>query len=185
MSGECNIHLKSNAVPVVHPPRRIPVALQDRCKSELEKMIKLGVITKVTEPTDWVNSMVLVEKGQWKLRVCLDTTNLNKCIQRPHYPMRSLDDILPTLAGAKFFTKLDARVGYWAVKLSEEASYLTCFSTIFGRYRYLRLPFGLCMSGDEFIRRTDQCVEGLDGGVTIVDDILVFGKKIEKNMTRI
>jgi len=88
-------------------------------------------------------------------------------------------------AGAKFFTKLDARSGYWAVKLSEEASYLTCFSTIFGRYRYLRLPFGLCMSGDEFIRRTDQCVEGLDGGVTIVDDILVFGKKIEKNMTRI
>ena len=41
------------------------------------------------------------------------------------------------------------------------------------------------MSGDEFIRRMDQCVEGLDGGVTIVDDILVFGKKIEKNMTRI
>ena len=125
--------------------------------------------------------MVLVEKGQWKLRVCLDTTNLNKCIQRPHYPMRSLDDILPTLAGAKFFTKLDARSGYWAVKLSEEASYLTCFSTIFGRYRYLRLPFGLCMSGDEFVRRMDQCFEGLDGVVTIVDDILVFGKTREEH----
>lgn len=87
MPGECNIHLVPNFKPVVHPPHRIPVALQARCKAELAKMERLGVITKVDEPTEWVNSMVLVEKGQGNLRVCLDPTYLNKCIQRPHYPI--------------------------------------------------------------------------------------------------
>lgn len=176
LSGECTIHLLPNVKPIVHPPRKIPVSLQARCKLELDRMEKIGVIEKVSKPTEWVNSMVLVEKSQSKLRVCLDPTDLNKCIKRPYYPMRTLDDVLPSLNDSKFFTKLDARSGYWAIKLSEESSYLTCFNTIFGRYRYLRLPFGLCMSGDEFIMKMDECFEGLEGVVTIVDDILVHGR---------
>ncbi len=73
-----------------------------------------SIITKVTEPTDWVNSMVVVEKPETgKLRVCLDPHDLNKAILRPHYPMRTLEDILPDLAGSKFYTKLDTRSAYW------------------------------------------------------------------------
>ena len=60
--GECSIHLKPDAVPVVHPPRRIPVALKDKCKAELDRMESLGVIQRVHEPSQWVNSMVIVEK---------------------------------------------------------------------------------------------------------------------------
>lgn len=176
LSGVCRIHLQPGAKPIVHPPRKIPVSLQDRCKAELDRMEKMGVIEKVSKPTEWVNSMVLVEKSQGKLRVCLDPTDLNKSIKRPYYPMRTLDDVLPSLNNSRYFTKLDARSGYWAIKLSEESSYLTCFNTIFGRYRYLRLPFGLCMSGDEFIKKMDECFEGLEGVVTIVDDILVHGR---------
>ena len=78
------------------------------------------IITKVTEPTDWVNSLVITEKPKTgKLRVCLDPQALNKAIRRPHYPMRTLDDILPQLADAKFFSILDAHSGYWSIKLSE------------------------------------------------------------------
>ncbi len=179
--GECTIHLEPNSTPVIHPPRKIPVALHDRCKLELSRMEKIGVIAKVNEPTEWVNSMVIVQKSEGKLRICLDPKDLNKSIQRPHYPMRTLDDILPQLAGAKYFTKLDARSGYWSIKLSEQSSFLTTFNTMFGRYRYLRLPFGLRSSGDEFQRKIDECFEGLTGVVSIVDDILVFGKTREEH----
>ena len=179
--GECKIHLKSDAIPVVHPPRKIPVALKDRCKAELDRMEKMGVIQKVHEPTDWVNSMVLVEKKSGKLRICLDPHGLNKCVQRPHYPVKTLDDVLPLLNGAKFFTKLDTTSSYWNVKLSDQSSYLTTFNTCFGRYRYLRLPFGLICSMDIFQQKMVESFENLPGVVVIVDDILVFGKTREEH----
>ncbi len=121
--GECTIHLDPHATPVVHPPRRIPLALRSRLKEELESMERQGVIVKVTEPTEWVNSMVVAEKPRTgQLRVCLDPRNLNKDIKRPHYPLPTLEDITPKLAGAQYFSVLDARSGYWAIKLTEESS---------------------------------------------------------------
>ena len=140
--GECKIYLNPNAVPVVHPPRRVPVAIRDLLKKELDRMEKAEVIAKVTTPTKWVNSLVAFEKAPGKLRICLDPQDLNNAILRPHYPMRTLDDIMPQLSGARYFTKLDARSGYWAIKLEKESSFLTTFNSPFGRYRFLCLPFG-------------------------------------------
>lgn len=118
--GECKIHTDPNATPVVHPPRRVPIALRDRLKQELQHMEKQQVIVKVTEPTEWANSMVAAEKPRTgKLRVCLDPKDLNKAIKRPHYPLPTLDDITTKLAGACYFSVMDARSGYWAIKLSE------------------------------------------------------------------
>ena len=81
----------------------------------------------------------------------------------------------------KYFTKLDARSGYWAIKLSNQSSFLTTFNTPFGRYRYLRLAFGLKSNQDEFQRKIDECLEGLPGVVAIVDDILVYGRTREEH----
>ncbi|XP_053395631.1 uncharacterized protein LOC128555874 [Mercenaria mercenaria] len=178
---QCSIYLKHDAKPVVHPPRRIPVALRDKCKKELDKMEKLGVITKVSEPTEWVNSMVTVQKKSGDLRIVLDPGDLNRNIQRPYHPTKTLDDILPQLNGATFFTKLDARSGYWAMHLTEKSSMLTTFNTIFGRYRYLRLPMGISSAMDLFQKKIDEIFEGLPGVAAIVDDILVYGKTREEH----
>ena len=99
-------------------------------------MEKMGVIQKVHEPTDSVNLMVLVEKKSGKLRICLDPQDLNKCVQSPHYPVKTIDDVLPLLNGAHFFTELDTTSAYWNVKLSDQSSYLTSFNTCLGKYRY-------------------------------------------------
>ena len=69
-------------------------------------------------------------------------------IKREHHPIPSLEEITPELAGAKLLSKPDAHNGYWNVKLEEESSYLTTFNTPFGRYRFLRMLFGLQMSQD-------------------------------------
>lgn len=175
--GECNFRVDPDITPVVCPPRRIPIALRSRLKDELDNMESNGIICKVTEPTDWVNALVVVEKPKTgKLRVCLDPRPLNKAILRPHYPLPTLEDVTTKLAGAKYFSVLDARSGYWAIKLSNESSMLTTFNTVFGRYRFLRLPFGIISAQDEFQRRVDETYEGLSGVAAIVDDVLVFGK---------
>lgn len=76
--------------------------------------------------------------------------------------MKTLEDVLPQMSKARFFTKLDARNVYWTIKLSEASSYLTTFNKLFGRFRFLSLPFGLKSSQDEFQRKIDECYKGLD-----------------------
>ncbi|VDI36808.1 Hypothetical predicted protein [Mytilus galloprovincialis] len=117
VSGKATIHIDSKVPPVVHPPRRVPVALRGRLKSELHRMENADIIGKVNGPILWVTSLVVVEKPNGKLRVCLDPKDLNSAIQRTHYPMRTLEDILPQLSNAHYLTKLDVRSGYWTISL--------------------------------------------------------------------
>ena len=161
--GEHSFTLRPDAEPVVHPPRRVPVALRNKVKQELDRMVSNDIITKVTEPTDWVNSMVVVQKSNGDLRVCLDPRDLNKAIKRPYYPVPTLNDVTSELAGAKHFSVLDARSGYWQIKLSDTSSRLTTCNTPFRRFRYLRMPFGVNSAQDVFQRRVDETYENLPG----------------------
>ena len=180
--GEVKLHLKDNAVPVVNPPRRIPEALKSRLKCELDNMENDRIIVKVDEPTDWVNSLVVVEKPQTgKLRICLDPKALNEAIRRPHYPMYRLEDVTSKLTNATCFSLLDITHAYWSVKLDESSSYLTTFGTPFGRYRYLRLPFEISASSDLFQMKVNEIFEGLPGVAAIVDDILIYGRTCDEH----
>ncbi len=188
-----HITLDSAAEPVIHPPRQVPVHLRDLYRQEIDNMLKLGVITPVDKPTDWVNSIVLSEttnkKGEiTKLRVCLDPRDLNKCIKREHYRTKTVDEVVTELKNAKFFTVVDAKKGYWHVPLDEASSYLTTFSTPFGRFRFNRLPFGLVVSQDIFQKHLDAAFEGLNGVTGIADDTFVYGSSEEehdKNLTEL
>jgi len=173
--GEFHITTDPDVLPVVHAPRRIPLALQDALKYELGVLEKQHIIAKVQKPTDWVNSIVCVTKPNGSLRLCLDPKDLNAAIKRPHHVMPTLDDVLPKLKGGKFFSILDARSGYWNIKLSTESSYLTTFATPFGRYRFLRLPFGLVCAQDVFQKKVDETFGDLPGVTGIADDIVVWG----------
>ena len=164
---------------MVHAPMRVPFALRDRLKSERDKEESLGVIVKVDEHTDWVNSITIVEKNNGSLRICLDPRDLNKALKREHYSCPTVDDIAAKLHGARVFTVLDATSGYWQVKLDKKSSLLTTLNTPFGRYRFTRLPFGVNSAQDVFQKEIYLTYEGLPGVAAIVDDILVYGKNQE------
>ena len=142
-----------------------------------------GIITKLKEgePTAWVNSLVYRRKPNGKLRICLDPKDLNKAISREHHVIPTLEEILPKLSGAKYFSIVDAKCGYWNVELDQESSYLTTFNSPFGRYRFLRMPFGLRMSQDVFQAKIDQTFEGCEGTIGIADDIVIFGKSEQEH----
>ena len=90
--GESHITIDKSVPPVVHSPRRCPIHLKDEVKTELDKMEELGVITKVSAPTDWVSSIVYSRKSNNKLRICLDPKDLNRAIKRPQYKTPTLDE---------------------------------------------------------------------------------------------
>ena len=171
-----HLELDTTIEPVKQPVRRIPVAMKPKLKQELTRLEELGVIKAVDTPTDWVSSLVLVKKPNGKLRVCIDPQPLNKALKRSHYPLPVIDDLLPDFSKAKVFSVCDVKNGFWHVELDEDSSYLTTFGTPFGRYRWLKMPFGISPAPEYFQHRLDQAIEGLPGVRTVADDILISGE---------
>ena len=93
--GPYHIRLKEDYRPVQHPPRSVPIAMQPAYKTELERLVKEGIITEVHKHTEWINSIVPVMKPDGSLRLCLDLKDLNKAIERNQWYSRTLDNILP------------------------------------------------------------------------------------------
>ena len=135
----------------------------------------LGVITRVDEPMDWVSLITYVQKANGELRLCLDPRDLNEAIHRDHHKTPTVEEVAHEFVHSCFFTKLDARHGYWSIVLDQDSSMLTTFNRPFGRYRFLRLPFGLVCSQDIFQKKMDQILEECQGCIGIADDITVHG----------
>lgn len=168
----------------MHPPRAVLVHLREMFKAELDNMEELGVIVRVNEAADWVNSVVVGEtvndNGEiTKLGVCLDPRDLNKCVKREHYHMTTVDDVVTELHDAKYFIVIDATKGYWHIPPAKESSSPTTFNTPFRRYRFTRMLFGLNVSQEIFQRELDSSLEGLTGVTGIADDNFVYGKTEE------
>jgi hypothetical protein len=174
-NGEFHITLDPSVPPVIHPPRRVPKALREPLKKELDSLESQGIIVKVSEPTNWVKSLVCVTKPNGSLRLCLDPKDLNKA-KRPHHFTPTIVEVLSELNGAQYFSIVDAHSGYWNIKLDQESSLYTTFNTPHGRYCFLRLPFGLICAQDIFQRKVDETFGDLPGVTGIADDIVVYGK---------
>ncbi|UYV75530.1 K02A2.6-like [Cordylochernes scorpioides] len=172
---EYHIEIEKEATSVQQHPRRIPIGLKAEFKRKLDDLEGRGITEIVQKSSSWISNLVLVKK-QNKLRVCLDPRDLNKVIKRPHFQIPTIDEILPSLNNAKIFTVIDAEDGFWQVKFDSQSSDLTTFWTPFGRYKWLRMPFGISAAPEEFQRRLHEVIEGLEGVEVIADDILVFGK---------
>lgn len=180
--GTAKLHLKDDAQPFVAAPRKCPINLKDKIKDELESMEEKGVIRKISEHTEWVSSVCFVAKPNGSLRVCLDPKKLNENLKRCVHKIPTVEELNPLFAGAKYFSKLDAKAGYWSVVLDEGSQPLTTFRSPLGqRYCFTRLPFGLNVSQDIFQEKMDEILEDLEGVVSIADDVCVTGKTEEEH----
>src|SRR5277367_1711842 len=180
------IELKPDAVPyAISVPRRVPLPLVERAKTEIDRMLQLGVITRVEEPTDWCAGVVFVIKKDGSIRVCVDLTKLNESVKRERHMLPTVEQTLGQLSGAKVFSKLDANSGFWQLELAPESSKLTTFLLPFGRFKFERLPFGITSAPEVFQKRMLQILEGLEGVVCHMDDILVFGRNQAEHDSRL
>nr|XP_054606603.1 uncharacterized protein K02A2.6-like [Nothobranchius furzeri] len=185
LPGQHKICVDKNVPPVVHPCRKIPFALREKLKDELARMEKLEVIKKIDEPTEWVSSLVVLQKKTGALRTCLDPRDLNKAIKREHFKLPTREEIMAQFAGAKWFSKLDASSGFWQLRLDEESSRLCTFNTPEGRYRFLRLPYGILSAPEVYHKTIHMIFEHIPGVETMMDDIIVWGTTREEHDQRL
>ena len=144
LKTECHITLRPDAKPFcLYNPRKIPHPLIPKVKSQIETMLLQGVISPVTEPTEWCAGIVPVLKPNGSVRICVDLTHLNKAVRHEIHPIPSVDENLAKLGDSKIFSKLDANSGFWQIPFDAKSKLLTTFVTPFGRFCFNRLPFGI------------------------------------------
>ena len=177
LGTEYDIKIDSTIEPyAISTPRRVPLPLMASVKEELERLESLDVIMPVQEPTPWRAPIVVVPKSNSQVRICVDLTKLNRAVQRERHILPSVDHVLGQMAGAAVFTKLDANSGFHQIQLSPRSQLLTTFITPFGRFAYKRLPFGVSSGPEYFQREMSRILEGLEGIVCLMDDIVIFGR---------
>ena len=176
------IHTDLSIPPVQYTHHKVLVEYKDPIEKALQEMVDLGIITSVTEPTEWVSSLTYPCKPNGSLCICLDPRDLNKAIIREHCKAPTLEEISHKLSGATVFSKLDAKDGFWSIHLDTPSLYLTTFNTHKGWYRFLCMSFWLKMSQDVFQMHMDQIADRLPGIIAIHDNICVYGKT-QNNMT--
>ena len=123
-----------------------------------------------------MNPIVNVLKPNMQLRICLDPQKLNEAITREHYALPVASDIFERISGANVYSTLDATAGFQQIELEEHSSYYTTFITAYGRYRYLRLPFGVKSAPEVMHKAISQMFDSIEGVECYIDDILVWGR---------
>lgn len=149
----CTITLKKDSISIAKPCRRVPLANKNRLKSKLEQLEKQKIISKVNGANEWVNSLVIIEKSNKTIRLCLDPQELNKCIEREFFEIPSFKEISSKLSGKQYFTVIDFKDGFYQVKLDSNSSKFTTFATPFGCYKFLRLSFGVSKQYQKFFKK--------------------------------
>ena len=74
------LKIKENFTLIVTPVERIPHALKPKVEKELKRRVDIDIKEHVDEPTYWVNGLVVVEKSNGNLRICLELRQLNQAI---------------------------------------------------------------------------------------------------------
>ena len=139
-------------------------------------MENMGVISRVDKRTNWCSGMVVVPKNDGSLRICVDLTKLNESVLYENHPLPCVDQTLGQLTGAKIFSKIDSNSSFWQASLSEESKPFTTFITLFGRFQFERLLFGISSAPEFYQKHMAETLEGIEGVICHMDDVLVHGK---------
>ena len=154
--------------------------------AQVQQILSSGVICPSNSP--WALPVVMVKKKDGSLRFCVDFRQLNVATVKDAHPIPHIDDLLDALHGARWFSTLDLKSGYWQVPIQERDKEKTAFRTSSGQlFEFNQVPFGLCNAPATFSRLMDRVLAGLHWETCLfyLDDIIVFTATWEEHLDRL
>lgn len=181
LGTEHSIKLEEGSHPVARRPYRLSLPEQDELQRQMKKLLDLGFIQPSSSP--YGAPVLFVRKKDGTFRMCIDYRALNKQTIRDSYPLPLVDDLLDSLQGAKYFSKLDLRSGYHQVPIAREDVPKTAFRSRAGSYEFLTMPFGLVNAPATFQRLMNTVLADFVGTSVVVylDDILIYSPDLESH----
>ncbi|EER16707.1 reverse transcriptase, putative, partial [Perkinsus marinus ATCC 50983] len=168
--------------PMAQRPRRVPHKWQADIRGQIDDMLREGIIRPSMSP--WRSPCVYVKKKTGGVRICVDYRELNRRSHMSAYPLPRPDFVQDDLKGARFFTSLDLKSGYWQVPVSAADIPKTAFcpGNGFPLYEFLRMPFGLHDAPATFQKLMEDILGDLPFVKIYLDDILIFSPDMETHV---
>ena len=175
---KATLSVSPSANPRFHRPQPVPYALRPLVEQELERLERAGVLQPVSH-SDWAAP---VPKCDGTVRICGDyKLTVNPVLDVDQYPLPRSDDLFATLGG-KYFSTMDLSHAYNQLSLDDHARQFLTINTHRGLYEYTRLPFGVASAPSLFQKTMDTILQGIDGVICYLDDILVSGRTEEEQL---
>ena len=174
--------ITDNSLPVYQKPRRIPAAWEQEVDAQVHEMLDNNIIRPSESP--WNSPIILVKKKDNSTRFVCDFRKLNDTTKKDTYPLPHIKDVLDKMAGAKYWSTLDAASAYWSMPLHEQDKEKTAFSVPRGKFEFNVTPYGLCNAGASYQRLMDICLSGLpaDHILAYMDDIAIYSKTFDEHL---
>ncbi|WVZ81101.1 hypothetical protein U9M48_028517 [Paspalum notatum var. saurae] len=175
------IELVPGTAPIYRKAYRIAGVELLEVKKQIDELLEKGFIRKSTSP--WASPVLLTEKKDGTLRMCVDYRGINAVTVKNKYPLPRIEDLFDQLKGASVFSKIDLRSGYHQLRIRPSDIPKTAFISRYGLYKYTVMSFGLTNAPAFFMyMKNSVFMEYLDKFVVIfIDDILIYSKTEEEH----
>ena len=176
--------------PVFTKQYRYPPNLQKEVRNQVDDMLERGVITHSKSPYSaplWIVPKKPSADGRRKHRVVFDYRKLNAKTIPDKYPLPKITEILETMGQAKYFSVFDLVWGFHQVEIHPDDRHKTAFTTPYGHFEFVCMPFGLCNAPPTFQRLMDTVMLGLQGIELFIylDDLIIFANTLEEHETKV
>ena len=155
----------------------------DWAKSEIEKLLAAKVIR--SSCSSWSAPIIVVPKGYGGKHLVIDYRALNKVTRKFTWPMPKVKDIFSKLNGATYFSTLDLRTGYHHIPLDKPSIPKTTFNSPFGKFEYIKVPFGLAQAPAYFQELMTGILKDFPFAIAYLDDIIIFSKTPQEHLSHI
>ena len=172
-----------NSEPISQKPYLIAINNYQWVKEENEILLTAKVIC--SSRSSWSAPIIVVPKGDRGKRLVIDYRALNKVTRKFTWPMPNVEDIFCKLKGAKYFSTLDLRAGYHYIPWDKSSIPKTAFNSPFGKYEYIKVPFGLALAPSYFQELMTGILKDFHFAIAYLDDIITFSRTAEEHLSHI
>ena len=166
--------------PVSQKPYPVAMKHYNWVKEEIDKLLEAGLTRN--SHSSWSAPIIVVPKEDGGKHLVIDYRALNKVTRKFIWPMPKVEDIFSQLNGAKY---LDLRAGYHHIGPTADSIPKTAFTSLFGKYEYVKVPFGLTQAPAYFQELMTGVLKDLPFAMAYLDDIIIYSSTPEEHLQHI
>lgn len=176
--------------PIYSKVYRYPQVHEREIQQQIKEMLAQDIIRESNSPYNsplWVVPKKIDNSGIQKWRIVIDYRRLNQNTINDKFPIPNIDGILDKLGKAQYFSSIDLAKGFHQILMHERDIEKTAFSTPFGHYEFIRMPFGLKNAPATFQRLMNSVLRQYINKICVVylDDILIFSTSLAEHIVNI
>ena len=179
------IKLEQDALPSSRPPYQVPIHLREEVNAQIDQLLQNKII-ETSNSTDWCAPIVPVRKPDKSIRLCVDYRELNKITPLDRHMIPTLPEILDRVGHAQCLSKIDLTSGFHQIAVDPNSRDYTTFLSPKGKFRFVRMPFGLKNAPSHFQRTMEKVLAPVtDCAAIYIDDIIIFSSTWQEHLSHV